>query len=54
MGQCRTLDADATTIGCYYGDYSSCDNTIPMSLFIRNNIFSLALVKSCDGPCRSI
>ena len=31
MGQCRTLDADIT-IGCYYGDYSSCDNTIPMSL----------------------
>ena len=33
MGQCKTLDADVT-IGCYYGDYSSCDNTIPMSLFI--------------------
>ena len=33
MGQCRTLDADVT-IGCYYGDYSSCDNTIPMSLQI--------------------
>ena len=33
MGQCRTLDADITiTIGCYYGDYSSCDNTIPRSL----------------------
>ena len=31
MGQCRTLDADVT-IGCYYGDYSSCDNTIPTSL----------------------
>ena len=31
MGLCRTLDADVT-IGCYYGDYSSCDNTIPMSL----------------------
>ena len=27
MGQCRTLDADVT-IGCYYSDYSSCDNTI--------------------------
>ena len=27
MGQCRTLDADVT-IGC--GDYSSCDNTIPI------------------------
>ena len=35
MGQCRTLDADAT-IGCYYGDNSSCDNTIPTSRFIRN------------------
>ena len=38
MGQCRTLDADVT-IGCYYGDYSSCDNTIPTSLFIWNNFF---------------
>ena len=38
MGQCRTLDADVT-IGCYYGDYSSCDNTIPSSLFIWNNFF---------------
>ena len=28
-----TMYADVT-IGCYYGDYSSCDNTIPMSLFI--------------------
>ena len=35
MGQCRTLDADVT-IGCYCGDYSSCDNTIPTSLFIWN------------------
>ena len=26
MGQCRTLDADVT-IGCYYGDYSLCDDT---------------------------
>ena len=33
MGQCSTLDADVT-IGCYYGDYSSCDNIIPMSVFI--------------------
>ena len=31
MGQCRTLDADVT-IGCYHGDYSSCDNTIPMCI----------------------
>ena len=31
MGQCRTLDADVT-IWCYYGDYNSCDSTIPMSL----------------------
>ena len=38
MGQCRTLDADVT-IGCYYGDYSSRDNTIPRSLFIRNKFF---------------
>ena len=43
MGQCRTLDADVTT-GCYYGDYSSCDNTIPTFLFIWNKIFSLTLV----------
>ena len=35
MGQCRTLDAEVT-IGCYCGDYSSCDNTIPTSLFIWN------------------
>ena len=31
MGQCRTLDADVT-VGFYYDDYRSCDNTIPMSL----------------------
>ena len=42
MGQCRILDADVT-IGCYYGDYSSCDNTVLTSLYIRNN-FSLTLV----------
>ena len=35
MGQCRTLDADVT-IGCYWGDYSSCENTIPF-LFRTNN-----------------
>ena len=40
MGQCRTLDADVT-IGCYYGEYISCDNTIPTSLFIWNKFFSL-------------
>ena len=38
MAQCRTLDADVT-IGRYYGDYNSCDNTIPTSLFIWNNFF---------------
>ena len=38
MGQCRTLDADVT-IGCCYGDYSSCDNTIRMFLFIWNKFF---------------
>ena len=38
MGQCRTLDADIT-IRCYYGEYSSCDNTIPTSLYIWNNFF---------------
>ena len=31
MGQCR-LAADVT-IGYYYGDYSSYDNTIPTSIF---------------------
>ena len=36
MGQCGTLNADVT-IGCYY---SSCDNTIPTSLSIRNKFFS--------------
>ena len=45
MGQCRTLDADVT-IGCYYGDYSSCDNTIPTSLFIWNNFFRSHLFAS--------
>ena len=38
-----TLDADVT-VGCYYGDYSSCDNTIPTSLFILDKKFSLTLV----------
>ena len=45
MGQCRTLDADVTTV-CYYGDYSSCDNTIPTSLFIWNNFFRSRLFAS--------
>ena len=45
MGQCRTLDANVT-IGCYYGDYSTCDNTIPTSLFILNKFFSLTFVKT--------
>ena len=36
MGLCRTLDADVT-IGCYYSDYSSCDNTIPT--YIRPFLF---------------
>ena len=31
MGQSTTLDADVIIV-CYYGDYSPCDNTIPMSL----------------------
>ena len=44
MGQCRTLDADVTR--CYYGDYSSCDNTIPTSLFIWNNCFPSHLFAS--------
>ena len=43
VGQCRTLDADMT-IGCYYGDYSSCDNTIPTSFLFGANFFSLTLV----------
>ena len=39
MGLCRTLDADVT-IGCCYGDYSSCDNTIPsMSHFNLEQFF---------------
>ena len=37
MGQCRTLDADVS-IGCYYGDHSSCDS------LRRNKFFSLTLV----------
>ena len=48
MGQCRALDADVT-IGCYYSDYSSCDNTIPASVFIWNNFFpSLMLTSSVN------
>ena len=46
MGQCRTLDPDVT-IGCYYGDYSSCDNSIPTYLFIWNKLSSLTLVDVC-------
>ena len=38
MGQCRNLDADVT-IGCYYGAYSSCDNTIPIRPFLFGTIF---------------
>ena len=45
MGQCRTLDADVT-IGYYYSDYSSCDNTIPTSLFIWNKFFPSHLYTS--------
>ena len=32
MGKCITLDADVT-FGCYYGDYSSCDHTLPGTIF---------------------
>ena len=39
MGQCRTLDADVN-IGRHYGDYSSCDNTIPTSLLFGTNFFT--------------
>ena len=45
MGQCRTLNA-GVTIGCNYGGYSSCDNTIPTSLFIWNNFFPSHLFAS--------
>ena len=43
MGQSRSLDADVT-IGCYYGDYGSCDNTILKSLFVWKKIFLLTLL----------
>ena len=43
MGKCRTLDA-YVNIGCYYGDYSSYDNTIPTSFLIWNKMFSFTLV----------
>ena len=46
MGQCRTSDADST-IGCYYGDYSLCDNTIPTSLFISNKLY---FAQTCLPP----
>ena len=42
MGQCRTSDADVT-MG---GDYSSCDNTIPTSLFIWNKFYPSHLFAS--------
>ena len=44
MGQCRTLDADVT-IGCYYGDCSSRDNTIPMSFVLGTNFLPSHLIK---------
>ena len=40
MVQCKSLDADVT-IGCYYGEYSSCHNTIPTSLLYLEQIFCL-------------
>ena len=40
MGQCRTLDADAT-IGCYYGDYIS---PFLHPLFVWNQFFPLTIV----------
>ena len=40
MGQCGSLDADVT-IGCYYGEYNSCDNPIPMLFFLFGTIFFL-------------
>ena len=43
MGQCRIFDADVT-IRRYYGDYRSCDNTIPTSLVILSIFFSLTLI----------
>ena len=41
MGQCRTLDADVT-IGCYYGNYNSCDKNISAShfFFSRSHLFA--------------
>ena len=50
MGQCRTLDADVT-IGCYYGDYNSCNNTIPSSFLCWNKILAhisiMAIMVAC-------
>ena len=43
MGQCRTLDADVT-VGCYCGDYSSRDNTIPTSLFTKKKFPHTCLI----------
>ena len=45
MGQCRTLNADVT-IGCYYDDYSSCDNTIPHPFLFGINFFPSHLFAS--------
>ena len=50
MGQCRTLDADVT-IECYYGDYSSCDNTFPTSLFVWNECFPSHYMMMCELMC---
>ena len=45
MGQCTTLDADVT-IGCYYGDYSSCGQHHSYVPFIFwNNFFTDTCVK---------
>ena len=37
MELCGTLDVDVT-IRCYYGDSSSCDNTLPTYLFYMQQI----------------
>ena len=45
MEQCTTLDADET-IGCYCGDYSSCDNIILRPFLFETNVFPSHLFAS--------
>ena len=49
MGQCIILDADVT-IGCYYGGYSSFNNTIPTSLCLEKKFFAHTCIAMVQKP----